>query len=253
MPLWRKWQQVDELYLLTRQFHAAGFALCHPGVSAAQVRDDWMEIHRGVYPVQARGAPVNQPPEMKRVVLEVISALRRLNIAYAIGGSVASSIHGIGRSTIDADLMVEPFPGREEQLVALFGPEYYVSLDAVRQAVQERTSFNIISTYTGVKVDLFVQKDRPFERSALSRRITIQDPMGRDEPTDVVTAEDVILLKLEWFRMGNEVSERQWVDVINVLRIRGTTLDRAYLAKWAAELGVLDLLDEAVNEARGGT
>jgi hypothetical protein len=124
-----------------------------------------------------------------------------------------------------------------------------VSLAAIEQAIRIRSSFNIIDTTIGFKCDLFVRKDRPFEISAMNRRVAMALPDRPDQPLCVLSPEDVILFKLEWYRIGGEASERQWVDVQNVLKAQAERLDRGYLAHWAKELSVDDLLDQAIEAA----
>ena len=179
----------------------------------------------------------------------MIAALSRLGIPYALGGSWASCLFGQMRLTLDADLSLEPFPGQESALCACFGEDYYVSPDAVREAVRRRSSFNIIHLPSGFKVDCFVRKDRPFEQSVMARRRSYALPGQLGPPLQCVTPEDVVLLKLEWFRLGNEASERQWRDVLGVLQVQAGRLDDAYLDRWAADLGVADLLRRARQES----
>jgi hypothetical protein len=195
------------------------------------------------------GRPVNGSDDNLPVVLEVIAVLTRLDIPYALGGSWASSLLGKMRFTHDADITVEPFAGKEEAFCAAFGPEYYVSLPAARRALDERSSFNIIHTPTTFKVDVFVRKDRPFEQSVMQRRQArfLADVPG--QAVQVVSAEDIILLKLEWYRLGHEISERQWADVLGVMEVQAGRLDDAYLDRWAADLGVADLLARARQES----
>jgi hypothetical protein len=170
--------------------------------------------------------------------------LDQVGIEYALGGSMASSIYGVLRSTQDADLTVEPFPGREQMLADCFGEAWYVSVPAMREANTARTSFNIIHTAIGFKCDLFVRKDRPFDVSTMSRRVSLAFPDAPNQPFWVLSPEDVILHKLKWYRLGNEASERQWLDVQNVIRAQAGKLDQDYLTHWAAELGVEDLIAE---------
>ena len=246
MPISRKWQLLNDLCCFGRQLHAAGVRQRKPDATPAEVVEDWIARHVGRVPFRiAAEDVVNQPTEMQKVVREVVTAFDRLGINYALGGSLASSIHGVNRNTADADITVEPFPGQENQLVALLGDGYYVSLDAVRQALRDRSCFNLISTTTGYKVDVFVRKDRPFDLSVMRRRSAFHPSDSPDEPIEVVSPEDIVLLKLEWYRMGNEVSERQWSDVLGVLRTQAGRLDEAYLDHWARELGVGDLLTKA--------
>jgi len=145
--------------------------------------------------------------------------------------------------------MVLPFPGREEKLAACFPAEFYLSVQAVKDAVQKRRSFNIINTSTGFKTDVFVSSGRPFDKSAFARKAARDVSAAGTESVDVFSAEDVVLLKLEWFRAGGEASERQWLDVLGVLRSNWPALDRGYLSLWAKELGVPDLLAKALEEA----
>lgn len=254
MPAWRKWNLLDEMFRFGRDLHASGVKHRRPQATAIEIRDDWVVAHWGEIPRRrlTEADLVEQPTEMQTVVREVTRAFKAAGIDYALGGSLASSIHGINRNTADADISVEPFPGKEAQVVASFGPDYYVSLDAVRNAVRSRSTFNVINTVAGFKVDVFVRRDRPFDVSVMRRRIPIVWPHESDESIDVVTPEDIILLKLEWYRLGNETSGQQWTDVQNVIRVRGQELDRGYLVHWAAEIGVSDLLERALSESQSG-
>ncbi len=248
----RKWAILGDLYRMGRDLHAAGVRVRRPGATPAEIRAEWIATHLSEVPFQAiphKEPGMDQPIDNLRVVREVIAALDSLGIAYALGGSLASGIHGITRYTSDADVSVEPFEGLEGRFVASFGPDYYVSLDAVRQALRDRSTFNIINTSMGFKVDVFVRKDRSFERSLMRRKVFAAMADAPDRPISVVSAEDSILLKLEWYRLGGETSERQWLDVLGVLRVQAGRLDEAYLDLWAAELGVADLLADARREA----
>jgi hypothetical protein len=180
----------------------------------------------------------------------VLRAFQTIGIAHALSGSMASSIHGISRSTRDADILVEAFPGREEELVAASGPDYYAPLSTIQDAVRRRTSFNILNAESGFKAGVSVCKDTAFEREALSRRIVFHPPALSDEPFYICTAEDIVLFKLRWYRLGNEISEQQWKDVLNVMRVQAGALDETYLDHWATELKLTDLLARAREESR---
>ena len=182
------------------------------------------------------------------VLREVLEVLTKLDIVYALGGSMASSIHGIARFTLDADVTVEPFPGREEALAKSFGPDYYLSLPAIQDAVRLRSSFNIINTGAGFKVDVFVRKDDPFEQSALARRqmVTLNDKP--EQPIAVLSPEDVILFKLQWYRLGNETLRQQLDDILGILRTRPGNLDEGYVTQWAQRLALNDLWERMLTE-----
>jgi hypothetical protein len=171
-------------------------------------------------------------------------------VQCALGGSLASSIHGVPRFDLNADVAAEPFPNQAAAFVQGFGPDYYVSLAAVQEAIRRRSSFNVIHLPTAFKVDVFVRRDRPFDQSVLQRRLAIPAPDAPGETIDIVAPEDIILLKLEWYRLGGEISDRQWGDVLGVLRVQAGRLDDAYLDHWATDLGVADLLAKARAEAR---
>jgi hypothetical protein len=239
-------------YRCERSLHDAGFRRRHPDASPGDSRRSWNLIRLGDGPWLSRGdSPMDPSTDNLEVVREVTSAFTRLGIPYALGGSWASSYHGEPRSTRDADITVEPFAGKEADLVACFGSDYYISLDAVKEAIREARTFNIINTAAGFKVDVFIRKNAPFARSMMARRASTSTSAGGEPGLDLVmiSAEDTILLKLEWYRLGGEISERQWLDVLGVMRVQAGRLDPAYLDRWAADLGVADLLAGARRDA----
>ncbi len=185
-----------------------------------------------------------QPAEHIVPLKHVLRVLDDLNIRYAIGGSMASSIHGQARYTQDADITVEPFAGKE-RLFALRFPsaEYYVDEGMIRDAIARRASFNILHLLTSFKIDLFVQKNRAFDREFLARRIKAPVFGESEGEFGLITAEDIILVKLEWYRHGGETSDRQWNDILGVMKTQYDRLNNAYLDHWGVEIGVKDLLD----------
>ena len=119
-------------------------------------------------------------------------------------------------------------------------------IEAMRLAVKSSESFNAVHFASAVKVDFFVAGDDPFEAERLRQRERIELPNG---VLYVDTAEHTLLRKLEWYRRGGEASERQWRDVESIARIQGDRLDQKYLGRWAAHLGVTDLLDRLIRQA----
>jgi len=250
MPLAKKWLILGEMYQNGRALHAAGVRLRHPSATPGEIRQHWLAVTFGLAPDAKSSGPVlERPMQNLHELRQVLSVLTQLGIPYALGGSMASSVYGIPRSTRDADVTAEPFPGKEAQLVAAFGEDYYISEPAVRQAVLLRSSFNIINTAAGFKVDVFVRKDRPFEQSAMSRRVAVDLPDAPGQPVVLHTPEDVVLFKLAWYRLGNQASEQQFKDVLGVLQVQAGRLDDVYLDRWAADLGVAELLRRAREES----
>ena len=188
-------------------------------------------------------------PDLLVALAPVLQALRVLGVRHYVGGSIASSAHGVPRASIDADVLAELSAAHAAPFVATLQGTYYVSEERVRDSIARRASFNVIHLETMVKVDVFVSRDRPFDRRALDRARPAVLEGGNELP--VSSPEDTILAKLEWFRRRGEVSQRQWMDVAGILRAGGA-LDETYLRQGALELGVVDLLDRALEEAGWG-
>lgn len=189
------------------------------------------------------------PDDLRAALDPVADALEALGIDYRVGGSVASSAMGVGRSTLDIDLVADLRAEHVEPLVERLAPDYYVDADAIRDAIRRRSSFNVIHLASMMKVDVFVLKARAFDREAFARVKARQVGDAPPRRFPMTSAEDIILHKLEWYRLGNEIAQRQWEDVLGVVRLQSTALDRGYLDQWARELGVADLLARALAEA----
>jgi hypothetical protein len=250
MSLARRFQIMDDAYGTARVLHEMGFRQRHPEATPEDVRQDWARVTLGPLAdvcVARHGSRNMDAQSLSNlpVIREVMSRFRQLGIPCALGGSWASSVYGVPRYTQDADVTAMPFPRREAEFAALFGDEYYLSIDAMRQANQDRGSFNIIHTITNFKIDVFIQKTRPFDQSLLKRCKSLEQPGVPGGAIEFISPEDVILHKLEWFRLGGETSDRQWGDILGVPRTQGGRLDSAYLDLWAAQLNVTDLLQKA--------
>lgn len=187
--------------------------------------------------------------DVLKALTPVVEALEKLGVAYQIGGSVASSVYGVPRTTMDIDLVADLRPEHIQPLVDLLQDQYYLSPEAMHEALRRRSSFNLIHLETMVKVDVFILRPEPYEQEAFrrSRRDTVVEESARE--FSLSSPEDVILHKLAWFRMGGGVSERQWNDVIGVIRVQADALDFVYLRQWATALGLADLLEQAIREA----
>jgi len=178
----------------------------------------------------------------------MVAILDEVGVRYAVGGSVASSVLGEPRSTVDLDLAVDIQSSQLERLIERIAPDFYVPLDAARAAVRTRSSFNVLDLASGLKVDLFVLGEGLLDRRQITRRLSVDLP-GSDRAIWVTAPEDQILRKLQWYRDGGSVSDRQWRDVVGLLFVCGARLDHGDLSDAARELGLEELLDEARRQA----
>ncbi|HUP50353.1 MAG TPA: hypothetical protein VNA04_16370 [Thermoanaerobaculia bacterium] len=186
------------------------------------------------------------PVDPLRVAAQIAAILEEAGIRYVIGGSLASSIHGEPRLSIDLDIMIEVSEEMVGGLVQRLRPDFYVQTEAVLDAVQRQSAFNIIHLESAMKVDLFVAENDESVQRQLDRRIAVN---AAGTSVYVYAPEDILVRKLRWFRLGGELSDLQWRDVLGILRISGERLDQSYLEEAATRFGVLDLLKRAREEA----
>jgi len=187
-------------------------------------------------------------PEPLRVTLLVIDALEALDVPYALGGSMASSIHGVARSTNDSDLVADLQPRHVKPFLRELGEAFYADERAIQEAIRRRSSFNLIHLETMFKVDIFIPKTSKFERAQIAHRQAFPLAADIERKIYVTSPEDTILAKLLWYKMGGEISERQWRDVLGILEVQGDRLDMSYLRRSAEHLGVRSLLEKAVKQ-----
>jgi hypothetical protein len=188
----------------------------------------------------------NEPIE---VTFKVTNVLEELGIPYLIGGSLASTLHGMVRTTQDSDIIAEMRIDHARRFVELLQNEFFIDEEMITDSIERNSSFNIIHRDTMFKVDVFIPHPRPFQRSQLARAQRQIFDLGTELSANFASPEDTILSKLEWYRMGGEVSDRQWRDILGILKTRAGELDLGYLRKWAIELKVSDLLERIMKES----
>lgn len=178
------------------------------------------------------------------VALKVAGAITAVGAEYFLGGSLASSLQGEPRATNDIDFVIALPAGRIKALCDALGGDFEVDFDMLRDAVLHARSANAFYLPNVTKIDFFGRGYDPFDESEFSRRKPVV-VRADGESLIVKSAEDTVLRKLLWFRDGGEVSEKQWRDIVSVLRISGRTMDQGYLATWAARLHLEALLERA--------
>ena len=187
----------------------------------------------------------------------VASVLEQQQITYVLVGSLASSMHGMYRSTADIDIVADVKPEQVIPLINALEKNFYVDEHAVREAIAQRRSFNAIHFNSVFKVDIFIAKADEFSRKQIERRELRELGPNIEQKIYVATAEDTILAKLRWYDSGGRVSNTQWTDVIGIIGASPSTLDLDYLGEWAKRLDLTELLAQAFQEAgddtRGGS
>ncbi len=189
-------------------------------------------------------------PDILIALKSVITAFNELAIPYYIGGSLASSVYGMPRTTLDADIVANINLNHITALKSKLEKKYYIDKNIIKNAIKSSSSFNLIHLETAIKIDVFVYKDDPYQKNAIKRRV--EDTLVENDLSSkfcFATPEDIIINKLNWYQMGNRVSERQWLDVIGVIKIQGNSLDKKYLKKWAIKLELIELLKKAFTDA----
>lgn len=172
-------------------------------------------------------------PDLGRIV----SAFEALEIDYYIGGSIASSVHGIFRQTADVDFVAAIALDHVEPLTALLQAEFYIDAASVREAIDRGTSFNVIHLATMEKCDIFIHRTDAWGREQMSTRVARPALPGAVDAVWIESAACTILQKLWWYQSGGGVSDRQWRDILGMLKTGGKSLDLNYLRGWAAKLG----------------
>ena len=189
-------------------------------------------------------------PDILAALDPVVKAFEKIGASYCLGGSVASSAYGIARATLVVDLVADLSAQHVNPLTEMLKSDYYIDKEMILDSIKRHSSFNLIHLETMLKVDIFIIKDRPYDEVAFQRKRkdTLDEEQGAAE-FYLASPEDIILNKLEWFQMGGKVSERQWHDVLGIMKVQRELMDKEYLRRWAAELGISDLLEQAFRDA----
>jgi len=186
--------------------------------------------------------------DLYQVTAAVCSRFEAIAVPHAVGGSVASSAYGVPRATNDIDLVAALTLDNVDDFVSSLNHEFYVDAGAVREAVRRRGSFNLIHLAAMFKVDVFVPADDRISQSQLLRRVHIDLEGGGGNVLPLLSVEDVILQKLRRYDLGDRSSERQWSDIIGVLRTQFGVLDTPFVREMTSETGLEELFEQAIAE-----
>lgn len=252
-PLWKKADFISSLTQAVLELCLIGIRDKYPQASPAKVRCEF--ARRTLEPEIASNA-CNQESTQSLTIADPISLalvvagiLDALGIPYLVGGSLASSLLGEPRSTADIDLVADLRSSQVRAFLEAVQPDFYVSEDAVREAISYQSSFNLLHQATMSKIDIFILKHQTFAQSEFSRRRPKVVRLDPEQSLFLPTPEDIILQKLMWYRMGGGVSDKQWRDILGVMKLQGEDLDKEYLWHWAASLNLAELLDRSLGEA----
>jgi hypothetical protein len=180
------------------------------------------------------------------LAIEFAELLERLGIEYALGGSVASALFGEPRSTIDVDFALRLNKAGLDGIVDALHADFYIPIESANAAILDQSSFNLISHGTGLKIDVFAIGNGLLDRRQIERRVRLLVRRNPRAEMWVTSAEDQVLRKLSWYRDGGEVSDRQWRDIVAILRIQQKNLDFDDLGATAHQLNIADLLRRAI-------
>lgn len=181
------------------------------------------------------------------VAIRVGTALDAIRVRHTIGGSIAASFAGEPRSTVDVDLVVALTHDDVTRFVAALQGEFYIAEEALHRAIDTLGTANIIHEASNLKVDLFIASGTPLDEQQLARRQRVEVRPG--QAIYIHPPEDILLQKLRWYKKGGGVSDRQWRDILSIVRTQGNRLDRAYLKENAPVIDVQSVLERALVEA----
>ena len=252
MPAWKKAHLTNEATKGIQQWAIIGIRNQYPHATPDEIRFQlavrWLgeEIANRLYK-NSLGKIVDA--ESIRLALKVAEIFDALAVNYLIGGSVASSILGEPRATLDVDIVADLQISHVQPLIALMTGEFYIDEIMIIEAINHKSSFNVIHLDTMQKADIFILDEQPLAQLEMQRRQQLVITQNPERSAWVASSEDIILQKLIWYRLGNQVSDRQWRDVLGVMKVQAEQLDFNYLQDWAERLNLSNLMEQALREA----
>jgi len=258
-PIWRRLLLTRNLNRTVRTLNIQGWHWCHTNDPVEHLHHYLANIWLGeplATQISAARDAAHIPQEGDlmstdpiALTILVIEQLEALGVPYVLGGALATNAYGIPRSTLDADIVAEMTVAHATPLAQALESAFYVDVESIRDAILHCSSFNVIHLQELFKIDIFIPKPGLFAKSQFLRRTEQVLAVNPERRVFVASPEDSVLAKLDWYRQGGSVSDRQWNDILGVLKVQAPTIDQLYLRQWAAKLGVIDLLDRAFVDA----
>lgn len=185
--------------------------------------------------------------EIHELLKHIANTFDSLGIRYLTTGSIASIFYGEPRFTNDIDVVADI---REEHILALLKhfpeSEFYLSEDAIRDAIKHKYQFNIIHPSSGLKVDIIIRKDDDFNDSRFERVKRFSSI--EETAVNFSSPEDVIIMKMKYYKEGG--SEKHIRDITGMMKISGEMIDKDYIGYWAKRLAILDIWETILTKLK---
>ena len=183
----------------------------------------------------------------RELLVKIAKTLDKLKIPYLVTGGIAVLIWGRPRFTADIDIVIhlqeKNIKKLIKELLAIF-KEGYIEEKAVKEALKHKSEFNFLEPVTGIKVDFWIyKKEDKFDKERFKRKIKI---IILDYEVNFTSPEDLILIKLNWYKMSK--LEREIEDIKSILKFSKDKIDFDYLKEWSQKLSTLNILNEILNK-----
>ncbi len=159
---------------------------------------------------------------------------------------MASTTFGEPRMTLDVDMAADIHTQHMDRLLREIEQDFNVDPDWPRTEVAGRGTFQLMHKQSMIRVDIFVPEWTGFDLWKWEQRRRLITEATGPEGVDITHPEGVILQKLVWFRKTGDSSDRQWRDVLGVLKSQGAALDLTAVREWSHRLMIDDLLEKAL-------
>jgi hypothetical protein len=195
-----------------------------------------------------------QPVDLLAVILLVGRTLEDLHVPYYLGGSIASSLHGMQQLAQDIDLIVDLDEQALPPLLAALGQHYLFNEDESRKAVRAGTSFPLIHLDSLMKIDVVLPKHEAFD-TFMRQLVRCHAVDERYPPIQVASATEMLLFKVQRYQRDEQArtdgmqDDAEWNDILGMLKVQGPDLNLPLLEEWAGSLGITDTWQRALVDA----